>query len=284
MTNAPGQTLVADMSSTTPNIAEQLCKLNDVLFSFLPLETRRILGMVSTELRAAVRTTIELQVHISDITLPNAFFLATLPSLRLVHIHPGDVACEAVDVAALRRHCKPGEVSVVPSGCSTPLALLYGAMLASAADGELLLTDGRRIARRALRTSRVIRLRGDRCVAGLTDADVACLLGTLAHNRVLEELDLCANAAPTVTNLCLLRAMADALSRPPSSPACDNDRRETRVRHHRALQLPGCGCRVRPAVRLDRPSLPDWMALWSDGEDGDYVRPLTMPLTAAPAE
>jgi hypothetical protein len=106
--------------------------------------------------------------------------------------------------------------------------------------------------------------------AGLSDVDLAAVLGAISLNMQLEELDLCANPAPA--SPWAVRALADATRRA-----------SVLIRHHRILALPGV---VKAAPSLEAAllrglALPGWLAPYASGEPADAtLREYSMPVSA----
>ena len=125
-------------------------------------------------------------------------------------------------------------------------------------------------------SSQCVRLRGARATLGLSDADLAALLGALSLNTQLEELDLCANPAPS--SEWASRALADATRR-----------ERVAIRHHRTLPLPGV-VRAAPSLQMALMrgiTLPSWLAPHAAGDPSaspraheEYCLPVPVRLAA----
>merc|ERR1711939_908058 len=125
----------------------------------------------------------ELSVRIEDATFENAAFVGRLPALRVLHVQ-GEAAPLAV--AQLRRLPR-----ITVTHLTLEAALFVGAIL-SGGEHTLRFSSGSCVALWPLRTRERLNLSS----RALKDSDLAALLGALALNRCLKELDLCDNPAP----------------------------------------------------------------------------------------
>ena len=203
-----------------------------------------------------------------DATFAAAAWVARqMPNLRrlvILGIHSLDIC---IDLASFRSLADSGRPILI-GHLNKESALFVGAVLASR-ECTFVTSDSRRIALRALRESACVRLRGVRGTIGLGDADLAALLGAISLNGKLEELDLCANPAPTS------QWVAHALN-------CATRRERCLIRHHRRLTLPGV---VRAAPSLEMAlmrglALPGWLAPHASGEASRQGREYCLPVPA----
>jgi len=186
-------------------VAFEVHDLRSELLAACSLRSKRALCCTCRELREQVMAVLrarELSVRIEDATFENAAFVGRLPALQVLHVQ-GEA--KPLAVAHLRRLPR-----ITITHLTLEAALFVGAIL-SGGEHTVRVSSGSCVALWPLRTRERLNLSS----RALKDSDLAALLGALALNRCLKELDLCDNPAPgsSVLKIAMVSALPWSLLR-----------------------------------------------------------------------
>merc|ERR1712087_100950 len=160
--------------------------IREELMGWIALRAKRALCCTAFPLRHHVSTSMRaplLKVRIEDATFENAAFVGRLPHLKELIVQGEPMRLMVAHLRSLTR-INIGLLSVEAS-------LFVGGIL-SGGEHIIRVSSGSCVALPPLRTKERLNLSS----RGLKDSDLAALLGALALNRCLKELELCDNPAP----------------------------------------------------------------------------------------
>jgi len=175
------------------------------LLRAMSLLSKRVVACACVQLRDQISEHLRdptLHVRIEDATFENAAFVGRLPELTELHVQGERLVLNVPQLRQLPR------ISIAM--LSVEAALFLGAIL-SGGEHTVRISNGSCVALPPLRTRERINLSS----RSLKDADLAALLGALALNQCLKELDLLDNPAPEggIVKTAMIAALPWALLR-----------------------------------------------------------------------